>query len=291
MAIGMFELSPNNRDQPDEILLADLREVSDRLGGQVLTRDTYAKHGRFAPATVANRFGGWGKALERAGLESARHFAVTPDEAIADLRRVAGMLSVNTLSIALYRKHGRYSEKAFRQAFGGWVQALAGAGLKQSELYHPRSRDEELFENLEVVWQQLGRQPTVNDMTSPQSRFSAHTYKRRFGGWRKALEAFVQAVAEPTLVPAEVTADSTVSPAPTVVARTSTRSRSVGWRLRYLVLRRDRFCCRACGRSPATHPGVVLHVDHVIAWSNGGETVESNLQSLCEECNGGKGAS
>lgn len=286
----MFELSPNNRDQPDEVLLADLREVSHSLGGQVLTRDSYAMHGRFAPATVANRFGGWGRALEKAGLESSRHFSVTPAEAIADLKRVADVLGVDTLSVVLYRMHGKYSEKAFKQAFGGWLPALAAAGLKQSELYHPRSRDEELFENLELVWQHLGRQPTVNDMTRPHSRFSAYTYKRRFGGWRKALEAFVQAVAEPGAAQAEAAVGTADVPPLTVVARNAPRPRSVGWRLRYLVLRRDRFSCRACGRSPATHPGLVLQVDHVIAWSNGGETVEANLQSLCEECNGGKGA-
>jgi hypothetical protein len=63
--MAMFELSRNNRDQPDDVLLTDLREVSARLGGQVLTREIYSKHGRFAPTTVANRFGGWGRALGR----------------------------------------------------------------------------------------------------------------------------------------------------------------------------------------------------------------------------------
>lgn len=289
--MAMFELSPNNRDQPDEVLLTDLREVSARLGGQLLTRETYSKHGRFAPATVAKRFGGWGRALEQAGLESSRHFSVTKEEAIADLQRVASALMVDSLSVALYREHGKYSEKAFQQNLGGWLQALAAAGLKQSELYHQRSPDEELFENLEVVWQHLGRQPTVNDLSPPRSRFSVDTYKRRFGGWRKALEAFVAAAGAPTPPQLEVAADNASrTPVSPTVTRAAPRPRSVGWRLRYLVLRRDRFCCRSCGRSPATHPGVVLQVDHVIAWSKGGQTIESNLQSLCDECNGGKGA-
>jgi 5-methylcytosine-specific restriction endonuclease McrA len=35
-------------------------------------------------------------------------------------------------------------------------------------------------------------------------------------------------------------------------------------------------------------PGLTLHVDHIKAWSIGGETVEENLQTLGEPCNLGK---
>ena len=43
-----------------------------------------------------------------------------------------------------------------------------------------------------------------------------------------------------------------------------------------------------CGDSPAKNPNTVLHVDHIVAWTNGGEIVEENLQTLCEVCNIGK---
>jgi 5-methylcytosine-specific restriction endonuclease McrA len=59
--------------------------------------------------------------------------------------------------------------------------------------------------------------------------------------------------------------------------------------LRYAVLKRDRFRCVICGRSPATCLGVALHVDHIVAWVNGGKTVIENLRSTCEDCNRGKG--
>lgn len=35
--------------------------------------------------------------------------------------------------------------------------------------------------------------------------------------------------------------------------------------------------------------GVKLHVDHVIPVSRGGKSVMDNLQTLCEDCNCGKG--
>lgn len=57
--------------------------------------------------------------------------------------------------------------------------------------------------------------------------------------------------------------------------------------LRFSVLKRDRFMCVYCGRSP---PEVRLHVDHVRSRSDGGETTFHNLVSACSDCNAGKGA-
>lgn len=65
-------------------------------------------------------------------------------------------------------------------------------------------------------------------------------------------------------------------------------SRNVSWRLRFLVMRRDSFKCQLCGLSPAMKHGTVLVVDHVVPWASGGETTMDNLQTLCEQCNGGK---
>jgi 5-methylcytosine-specific restriction endonuclease McrA len=57
--------------------------------------------------------------------------------------------------------------------------------------------------------------------------------------------------------------------------------------MRFRVLTRDNFRCRYCGRT-ANEPGVVLHLDHVIPVSNGGETTDDNLMAACNLCNLGK---
>lgn len=57
--------------------------------------------------------------------------------------------------------------------------------------------------------------------------------------------------------------------------------------MRYDVLRRDNFHCVRCGRGK--EDGVKLHVDHIVPVSRGGKSVMSNLQTLCEDCNCGKG--
>jgi len=58
--------------------------------------------------------------------------------------------------------------------------------------------------------------------------------------------------------------------------------------LRYYILKRDNFHCQYCGRG--IEDGVKLNVDHIIPVSKGGKTEEDNLQTLCWECNIGKGS-
>ncbi len=57
-------------------------------------------------------------------------------------------------------------------------------------------------------------------------------------------------------------------------------------KLRYTILKRDKFKCQICGRT--VDDGIKLHVDHIIPVSKGGETVPSNLRTLCQACNLGK---
>jgi HNH endonuclease len=58
--------------------------------------------------------------------------------------------------------------------------------------------------------------------------------------------------------------------------------------LRFRVLQRDGFRCQYCGRS--ARDGAILHLDHVVPFSAGGETTEENLISACDQCNLGKSA-
>lgn len=62
-------------------------------------------------------------------------------------------------------------------------------------------------------------------------------------------------------------------------------------KLRRQVLERDNFRCVDCGTSPQNDPNCILHVDHRIAVSRGGKSNINNLQTLCADCNTGKGVS
>ncbi len=282
-----FELQPYHRDVPEDDLLADLRAVASKLSAASLTQSQYDKHGRFCAATLKKRFGTWNNALDRAGLTAAKYMNVDKAALLADIQRVARILDTTKLTLRQYKKAGRYSVTIVYRLLGKWKDAVRAAGLETGSNY--AISDEELFDNMEQVWRNLGRQPTADEMTPPLSRYSRGPYVNRFGGYRKALEAFIAAVNAPSLG-----TDSTdVEPMlpedrrNTPIVRHKTQ-RKPGWRLCFLTVRRDGHRCKSCGRSPATEPGVVLEVDHIKPWSQGGETVLENLQTLCRMCNGGK---
>ena len=65
------------------------------------------------------------------------------------------------------------------------------------------------------------------------------------------------------------------------------RSRHIPAKIRVLVLHRDGYKCVFCGRSARQ---VQLEVDHIVPFYKGGSNDLSNLQTLCINCNRGKGA-
>ena len=208
---------------------------------------------------------------------------VSNDDLIADVRQVAAEIKKNTVTRKEQDEHGRFKSITLIKRFGSWRNACAKATLEMTRTL-PNTPDEELYKNLEEVWTRLGRQPVYSEVAKPTSRFHGDTYCKRFGGWRKALEAFVSYVNdEQTPQSEETIRDWKVEP--TTKHKTS---RTINWRLRVKVWMRDNHKCQLCGRSPATDPTIVLHVDHIKAWANGGETVLENLQTLCSRCNLGK---
>jgi hypothetical protein len=58
-------------------------------------------------------------------------------------------------------------------------------------------------------------------------------------------------------------------------------------KLRMTILKRDRFKCKVCGRSPNDHVDIELHVHHILPWGQGGITEEDNLITLCSTCHDG----
>jgi hypothetical protein len=208
---------------------------------------------------------------------------LSDEELLSDVNKVAKQLGKDSVTLDEYNERGRVHSTTLTRRFGSWFKVLSLAGLKKSRslLNIP---DEELFKNLEEVWAKLGKQPSYKDMQRPLSEYSPGTYEYRFGSWRKALEKFVDFINNEGQFSAEESIEKVDAEAKTG----HKTKRSINWRLRFLVMRKDNFKCVQCGRAPATDPKIVLHVDHIKAWANGGETVLENLQTLCSKCNIGK---
>ncbi len=218
---------------------------------------------------------------KRFELSQTQGVAVSTENLIKDLKDVAAQLERETVTFRQYEKMGKYSCQTIQRRLGSWNAALEKAGLCISNELN--ITEERLFQNIERLWIKLGRQPRKRDVNSSLSEYSDGPYIRLFRSWREALQQFVVYVnsQEEAEGGAEVRSH-TSRPQP----RTS---RDPSLRLRFLVMRRDDFKCQHCGRSPATHANIDLHIDHVRPWSEGGETTFDNLRTLCSDCNLGKG--
>ena len=63
--------------------------------------------------------------------------------------------------------------------------------------------------------------------------------------------------------------------------------KSISLRVRFEVLRRNKFCCSYCGK--AAVDGYRLVIDHIKPVSKGGTNDIDNLTASCDDCNNGKG--
>jgi len=212
-----------------------------------------------------------------------------PDEdLINDVVAVSRKIGRNTVTIAEYEQYGKYHPSTLQRRYGSWFKVLETAGLEKSrsDLNIP---EKDLFNNIEDIWIQLGRQPKYEEVKKPFSKYSAGTYDKRFGSWLRALEKFVEYInEEDDESDEEISENGKAVNAQKEVTKRKTK-RNISDRLRFSILMRDGFTCQSCGASPTKKRGVELHVDHIVPWSKGGETEKSNLQTKCNKCNFGKG--
>ena len=281
---------PPNSPVATEDIIADIKSVSVSLNGKDITIKVYTELGKYSFATIKRRFRNWNNAKKEAGLVVSREFVyrnpanhinrtATKDDLVEDLKRVSTFLNQSKMSHAIYSSHGKFSKQLFKSRFVTWNNALRAAGLELAKA--GQYTEEELFANLLSVWQKRGKQPVKLSFDDKNlSTICATVYTRRFGSVEKALKAFIEFTSSNEIQ----TKDQQALPNATVLRRTP---RDPSLRQRYQVLKRDNFACK-CGNSPAKDPTIVLHIDHIKAWSNGGDTVIDNLQVLCSGCNIGK---
>ena len=295
-----FKLNDYHRNVSNEELIADLVATAALLKKSTLTSEEYNTFGKHAHTTISRRFGSWSSALIKAGLNSHQtlnNWCNSLDEFVADVKNIAQKLGQPSLSTGEYKKHGNYNYLYPSKHHGlGWAEVLELANLEQTKfrLGHKKEiTDEELFSDIERVWIQLGRQPTISDIKKGYFKFSQNTFCRRFGGWRKALIAFVAYINSDInnsccgeLENTENVVSKEVAIDKKPIHKRGNREPNL--RMRFRIMQRDNFKCCLCGRSPANDSSVQLVIDHIHPWALGGETTYDNLQTLCQECNLGK---
>ena len=205
------------------------------------------------------------------------NMSISDEELLNDLKRVGENQNNKKLSQPIYSKEGKYNVSTIIRRFGTWNNALSKVELNPGNICN--YTDEELFDNLLNIWQHKGTQPVRRDLATEMSTISQGPYSRRFRTWSNALKCFIEYANEN-----EFNIDATINEDISLLKT----CRDPSLRLRFKILKRDKFSCVNCGASPAKDQNIELHVDHIIPWSKGGETVIDNLQTLCLKCNLGK---
>ena len=300
-----FELNDYKRQLTDEEILQDISKTAKELSTDYISISTYKKNGKYSQTAIQAHFGTWKNALHLAGLRAERNKdelkLISDEEYFSDLRRVAKLLNSDTVAYSDYEAYGNHPPEYICRRFGKWNTALISAGLAPTGFSKDRITEQQCYDEIERMWRMLGRQPTSTDITKGGiCKYSIDPFKKRFGGYRKALESFVEYINAEDSVEKDDPMDevSTLRVDGQKVSGSEASdeqkfkphrtSRNINTRMRFLVLQRDNFKCCACGASPAKDPAVVLHVDHIIPWAKGGETTFENLQTLCSKCNLGK---
>ena len=306
MTFGVIMKFVLNRltDYSSEAILSELQRVAALVETTYMSKALFDQRSRVHSTTVIRRFHGWENALTQAGLshriqpvnitEKMRNQLgkdISNADIISELQRVAALAGTDGLKTQDIKEHSSIDPAIVRRRFGSWNKGLKAAGLKVPARAR-RYTDEECFENLLNLWTHLGRAPFFRELDMPPSVVGGTAYVKRWGTFNKAILAFIAQTDADTASfnsPPPVEAEPIVTSADDACT-TPRVKRNVPLGIRFTVLKRDCFKCVLCGASPATSVTCNLHVDHVVPLAQGGGNEITNLRTLCDSCNLGKGA-
>lgn len=283
-------------------LVEDLKRVWETLGKRPSWNE-YKEHGHFSISRYESEFGTWINAIEHCidvhNLKTQGSSALnsTPQILLADLRAIASEANLSSIEFKKYKEFGgSYSIGTFQNTFGSWKDACRKAGFRSARSLN--YSDDELFDEIQRLWELLGREPKAREIKT-QSSISFNAFKKRFGSHSKTIHAFCidrenvgspDIPQEPLKTPKQestnIRSKKQANSENQIIKMTTPRFPSK--RLRFILLNRDNFMCVNCGNGPRNSPGTKLHIDHIIPYSKGGETTAENLQTLCSACNLGK---
>ncbi|MBP0594570.1 HNH endonuclease [Paraburkholderia sp. LEh10] len=215
-------------------------------------------------------------------LSPKKGFDVSRKEILNSLRDCAKMIGSRRITIKQYDAwpHRVLSSHQIAVRFSGWDVALKEAGLEVRAT--STGNAVEMVEIFLDCWEDYNDVPTVKNLSNHlkkiNSKFSISMYTRYFGGVRRLAIQIVK------YNKGEISENQLLDK----YFRKGANRGSISAKLRYMVFVRDQFTCVSCGRS-VNRDGVRLEIDHKVPVSTGGTSEFSNLQTLCIDCNRGKG--
>jgi hypothetical protein len=105
---------------------------------------------------------------------------------LEEIRRVAALEPGRRLTVDRFDSAARINSTAVRDRFGSWSEATRRAGVTGAL---PVYSDAAIFEDLKRVSESAQNEPFTIAYYSEHGQYSDICGKRRFGGWREALDA------------------------------------------------------------------------------------------------------
>lgn len=128
-----FELNEYHRNVSDKELIVDVQATAKKMGKSTLTAKEYSEQGNYNSSTLRRRYGSWKNVLELSGLDTQGHnfkCNVSDEDVIKDLKHVATMLKLPTITSKEYDKYGKYHSSTLNKKYGSWNKVLKIAGMK-----------------------------------------------------------------------------------------------------------------------------------------------------------------
>ena len=146
-----FQLKTYNRNVSDGELINDLKNVASKLRlNKISGRDYDENGGKYNSATIANRFGGWNKALKKAGLDLVRQKDVSKEELFKNIEEIWISKGQQPTFRDIKPPTSKYSIHQYVAKFSTWIKALE----EFVEYINTSNPSEEIIEELEIKTQE-----------------------------------------------------------------------------------------------------------------------------------------
>ena len=208
---------------------------------------------------------------------NAKKVRISNDEILSSLEKYAEKVKFQYFPTTEYDK---WSSKIAHttticERFGSWNKALKIIGIEGGR--ERRYSSDELIENLENIWKEIGYPPGKRQLAKYGNKISESPYKKIWGSVSIACELLAKFHEGKITREALLIGNSKINVRETIPLN-----------VRWKILKKDNYTCVKCGKSPAKNNDIELEIDHILPVAKGGTNDIKNLQTLCRNCNQGK---
>ncbi|MEI8203765.1 MAG: hypothetical protein WCH34_12165 [Bacteroidota bacterium] len=166
-----------------EILLEDLKRVSQLLTTNDLYTTEYSRFGKYNLKTISRYFGSWKNVKELIRTKNEPQ-DISDDEILEDVKRVADLVGLEKYTAAKYKHFGRYSLNRVIFKFGSWKKIMKLIWAKNAI---PIPKEDIFADILRIA---NGKKFLKFKDYQNSGKYSIFDIRQVFGSWHNAVMAF-----------------------------------------------------------------------------------------------------